>query len=440
MSFLVRKPEGPVSPEAIHADVEHVSATNNVTHSCLHKPTPEEIREQLERLIASRRFASSHRCQLLLRHVVETTLSGDAESLKERTIGVETLKRSPDYDTNSDPAVRVAAGEVRKKLAQYYYEPGKQDRVRIELPVGSYVPVFTLLDSASHDDGVVFAEETSGASQGLSAVAKSPVGKRTVIIGALAAGILVICATATTFHLFNSDAPLKSFWGSLVSAPNPVLICTGQMGTQHLGDSARAPGDDPSTVMVLGPNGTYPENPTTVILSDAVAMANIAGVLRSENKEFAIRSSAYTNFQDLQKGPAVLVGGFNNDWTIFFTRSMRYHFAGNSEGDQWIEDRNNPQAKIGMQNIRKEVYGPLEFALIARIFNTETKQPIILIAGVTPAGTMAAGTFVTSSQYLKEFEKAAPKGWETKNLEMLIRANVIGNQPGPPQLVGLAAW
>ena len=53
----------------------------------------------------------------LLRYVVEQTLSGNEENLKERTLGVEVFRRSPDYDTNLDPVVRLSAGEVRKRLA-----------------------------------------------------------------------------------------------------------------------------------------------------------------------------------------------------------------------------------------------------------------------------------------------------------------------------------
>ena len=59
-----------------------------------------------------------------------------------RTAGVEVFGRKPDCDNNSDPIVRVTATELRKKLAQYYYEDGHSDEIRIELPPGSYLPRF----------------------------------------------------------------------------------------------------------------------------------------------------------------------------------------------------------------------------------------------------------------------------------------------------------
>lgn len=78
------------------------------------------IRLQLTRVLESAPFRTSKRYPALLSYVVEKTLQGDTDSLKERTLGIEVFRREPEYDTNADPVVRIAAGEVRKRLAQYY--------------------------------------------------------------------------------------------------------------------------------------------------------------------------------------------------------------------------------------------------------------------------------------------------------------------------------
>jgi hypothetical protein len=72
--------------------------------------------------------------------VVEETIHGRADRLKERAIAVKAFNRKPSYDNNADPVVRVAAGEVRKRLAQYYNEPENDGQIRIELPIRAYVP------------------------------------------------------------------------------------------------------------------------------------------------------------------------------------------------------------------------------------------------------------------------------------------------------------
>src|SRR5277367_1778649 len=105
-------------------------------------PSAVLVREQLRRLVAHSLFTNSKRYPVLLAYTVEQTLLGNAGDLKERTIGVEAFGREPIYDVNLDPVVRTTAAEVRKRLIQYYYNSDHAGEVVIELPVGSYVPLF----------------------------------------------------------------------------------------------------------------------------------------------------------------------------------------------------------------------------------------------------------------------------------------------------------
>ncbi len=100
------------------------------------------VRAALESVISGDAFSGSKRCQDFLRLVVERTLAGDLDSLRERMIGVEMFNRPADYDTSNDAVVRVRATEVRKRLAQHYREAASPPEVRIDLPPGSYVPEF----------------------------------------------------------------------------------------------------------------------------------------------------------------------------------------------------------------------------------------------------------------------------------------------------------
>src|SRR5277367_5306442 len=105
-------------------------------------PSAVLVREQLRRLVAHPLFTNSKRYPVLLTYTVEQTLLGNAGDLKERTIGVEAFGREPSYDVNLDPIVRTTAAEVRKRLIQYYYNTDHAGELIIELPVGSYVPLF----------------------------------------------------------------------------------------------------------------------------------------------------------------------------------------------------------------------------------------------------------------------------------------------------------
>ncbi len=86
------------------------------------------IHEQLERLLSNSHFKQSRRFPSFLRFVIDQTLQGQTDLLKERTLGIEIFGREADYDTASDPIVRVTATEIRKRIAQYYQEPGHETR------------------------------------------------------------------------------------------------------------------------------------------------------------------------------------------------------------------------------------------------------------------------------------------------------------------------
>src|SRR3984957_9239988 len=100
------------------------------------------IKEQLERLLSNSHFSQSRRFPSFLRFVIDQTLLGQTDLLKERTLGIEIFGREADYDTASDPIVRVTATEIRKRIAQYYQEPGHETELRVSLPAGSYIPQF----------------------------------------------------------------------------------------------------------------------------------------------------------------------------------------------------------------------------------------------------------------------------------------------------------
>jgi TolB-like protein/Tfp pilus assembly protein PilF len=104
--------------------------------------TEQAIREHLARLLTSNAFAHVDRLKRFLRYVVEETVVGRADNLKEYSIGVEVFDRETSFDPRTDPIVRVQARRLRARLVRYYDEEGRHDQLRIELPKGSYAPQF----------------------------------------------------------------------------------------------------------------------------------------------------------------------------------------------------------------------------------------------------------------------------------------------------------
>jgi len=108
-----------------------------------------DIEAALERILASRAFATAPRQQALLRHIVIETLEGRGDRLKEFSIAVDVFGRSPNFDPRVDSIVRVQASRLRSQLADYYDKDGLAERVRIEVPPGGYLGVFSRVDPSS---------------------------------------------------------------------------------------------------------------------------------------------------------------------------------------------------------------------------------------------------------------------------------------------------
>ena len=100
------------------------------------------VRAELDRILASKGFATAGRLSKLLRHVVGKTLAGETDQLKEYAVGIEVFDRDAKYDPRLDSIVRVEAGRLRTKLDEYYNGEGSGSPIRINLPRGGYSAVF----------------------------------------------------------------------------------------------------------------------------------------------------------------------------------------------------------------------------------------------------------------------------------------------------------
>ncbi len=105
-------------------------------------PAAEDVRAQLDILLASPDLDAPARARRFLRYVVEETLAGRAERIKAYAIGTQVFERNADFDAHNDPAVRIEAGRLRRALERYYLSDGLSDPVVITIPKGGYVPHF----------------------------------------------------------------------------------------------------------------------------------------------------------------------------------------------------------------------------------------------------------------------------------------------------------
>lgn len=399
------------------------------------EPRADEVREQLNRLLANPFFSHSKRFPTFLRFVVEHTLNGDAENIKERTLGIEIFGRDAEYDTASDPIVRVTAAEIRKRVAQYYQDPAHDHELRIALPSGSYIPQFHWPrgagDSQLNDVESPAAEDNTLADPQPAKTARH--SHAMLIIACVAAGVLSV-ASVLLWQATHRSA-MDFFWRPVLASNDPVLLCIAdqlQYSSIALRDAA-----EPTHQVILN------DRLTAIVVDDVYATVKVAGVLQSDRKQYSLKGEGATNLEDLRNGPTVFIGAFDNAWTLRMTNPLRYHFANNAEmtkmtivdstapsQPQWILDRS---IQMATNNYR-------DYAIIARFTDSNTGKLAVVVAGVGRGGTIAAGEFLTDAGDLAQLQRAAQAAGDKKNMEVVLSTQIIDGEPGSPKMEAAYFW
>ena len=414
------------------------------------------IREQLYRLLAHALFANSKRYPALLAYIVEETLKGNASDLKERSIGIEVFGRAPTYDANADPVVRITAGEVRKRLSLYYYDSSHAGEVVIELPLGTYVPIFRQPElpaepSESQEPApLVFTSAPASpiahpAHPTVSAggPAKSARWKWLlngfVVTAACAAGVLggmLIKPTPAPEPPSNIDR----FWEPFTSSLNPTTFCLGEPAKNIDVDSINsfeAPVTSPAEPQKLYVRLHLSGN---LALADVITLTRTAAALEARHKPFRVVPASEASFAQLREGPIVLIGAFDNIWTLRVTQKLRFGFE-SKDGVALIVDRKS-QTKTTWATAWDLPYQKLsrDYAIVARIHDSTTGQPVIIAAGISEEGTEAAGEILYNPVYLNSLVAKAPANWEKMNMEAVIETQVIEGHSGPPNILAVETW
>ncbi len=366
------------------------------------------ILDQLERLLTSPAFRTSKRLSAFLRYIVEETLANGGCGLKERTIGVHVFGRSPDYDTSSEPVVRVSAGDLRKRIAQYYHEPGHDNELRIDLPIGSYHPIFHL-------------PAALGVASGTPALATSPTQINRSLAQswqkyALAGLTVLITAIAVAAAIKMPGNAFDQFWSPVMDSTGTALVYVGT----HQDDDR-------------------------MVFEDAVALGDLSGMLRARNRTYRILKTADATPEVLKQGPSVLIGGFTNAVARRLTQQLRFTFASDGSGPSligYIQDR---------QNLNKRDWsvpkGPLgssptftDYAIVTRVVDPVTDKIAVVSAGIRRYGTLEAAEFLSHPEQIETVTAHAPWDWRKKDMQAVLAIDVKDGKPQPARVVASYFW
>jgi hypothetical protein len=401
------------------------------------------VLEELRKVLDSQPFRNSPRGRQFLSYVVQHKLEGREQLLKERTIGTEIFQRKADYATADDSVVRVQAGEVRRRLEQYYHTAPSSSPGRIELPLGSYAPEFRW-DSPP----------TSSPADLASSARRS---WRPWALGVLGLGVVLAVVLATRLpNRRPSESALDQFWSPIFSTSQPVLICLAKPVLYrpsldlYRRYSKTHPGTfeteverwnrplllDPHEKIVWGDVVSFQDY--GVAMGDVYVAAKLSALFDHIAKPSQLRIGTNYSFEDLRNSPAVVVGAFNNRWTLQMTSNLRFAFA-EEDGKFRIQEQGpSGRALSFMAGPHGEVVE--DFAIVTRLLDSKTGQVLIAAAGLGANGTQAAGEFISRRDYLEEAFRSAPRDWQQKNLQVVLRTAVTDSVAGPPRVVTMYFW
>jgi len=415
------------------------------------------ILAQLELLTRDEIFRSSKRSIAFLRYVVEETLKGYADQIKERTIGIEVFERSSSYDTNLDHIVRTAATELRKRLAIYYGDEKHRSELRIGLVPGSYIPKFTHANhtlQVAAESGVLAApvndpdrihptadESTAHPSHEAGDALIRDASRRSKWRLAYLLCAVVLVASYAAYVWMHKQTPEYLFWKPVLDTPGPVLLAVGYVPNGPPTPVAPdANQNSPPAIPQSGASGSVP-------FADAVTIARVFGELQSNGKKVLIRKENASSFSDLREGPVVLIGAFNNEWSLRLTRQLRYSLAMDAEDHLiYIKDAKNPTSRAWSWKTNQPrdqvggAGGPVlrDYALITRMRNSETGHVLVVIGGLYTYGTQSAGEFLTDPQSMQSVAKSSLLLSGFQNLQIVLETTVTDGTPGPPKVLAVS--
>jgi len=401
------------------------------------------VLRELRDILASQPFRNSDRSKQFLSYVVLHKVEGQDELLKERTIGTEIFHRKVGYATGDDPVVRVQAGEVRRRLKQYYQSQPTGSSLRIELPVGSYAPEF-------HWNSPTVAAEV-----GIVTTSKKHALRLwwAISVTTIVAAALVVAFT--TRHGSKTQS-LDLFWAPMSSTSQPVLICLAKpvsyrpslalyqrYSKNHSGTfqteverSNQVLPLDPREKMVWSDMVAYPDY--GVAMGDVYAATRLSALFASINKPSQVRIGNNYSFEDLRNSPAVVIGAFNNRWTLEMTSNLHFVFAEQNGQFRIQEQGSQGQVRSWTTGPHGEVTE--DFAIVTRLLDSKTGQVLFAVAGLGANGTQAAGEFISRRDYLEEAFRKAPADWQKKNVQVLLETTVTDSVAGPPRVVAAYFW
>lgn len=290
--------------------MEYVTETFHDESRALDGPAPQECLAQIDRLISSPLLQRSENLCKLIKYLADHTLNSPTHHLKEHQIATEALGRSAEFDPQLDASVRVLAGRLRNRLAEYYQSAGAHDSILVDVPRGTYMLSF------ERRADVLQASPLAVAVVAGSHRPPAPSGNHFKAVLALAIVVIVLLVTASVFYIIHRGsaelapkkddaaglpAPFQIFWNPFFHGPqetivvfsNPLFVGNPETGFRYF-DPARDSRDK--------------INQHYTGIGELLGVAELDGLFQKSGGKFRIKPGGMFTFDEARGNNLIFVG------------------------------------------------------------------------------------------------------------------------------------
>lgn len=387
----------------------------------------EEMRRQLDRILNSETFRQAGSLRRLLAYLGEKSLNGEADQLKEYTVGLEAFGKPPTYNPQQDASVRVQAAKLRQKLEEYYRTEGAGDLVRVQFPKGRFKLEF----------------ETRSA---------APAPRRSRLAAPVAAGlagaVLGSALTLLVVSLIGRDptpavpwtAELEELWQPFLESSRPLLIGLGTPMFAHLGPvflrdpAANEPHElDASPYLGALRKGFPGLDPVPTYLytgvGEAIGATELVRLLAGRRREVTIKRSASVSWEDIERQDVIFLGSTK------FNPQLK-ELPGGLElvmmPGEIVNLKPGPgePASLRGQWPTGAPYRVSDYALITRIHGLHQRGEILILGANSTEGTLAAVRYMTQPSYAADLVAKLKQGGRLpRHYQVVLHARLKQGMP-----------
>jgi hypothetical protein len=387
----------------------------------------DEVRAQVERLVRSKAFETSEVHRRLLQYLAEKTLKGEADRLKEYTIGLEAFGKPDSYDPRHDSIVRLQVGRLRQKLTAYYQTEAAEDDVLISLPKGAFKLNFEVVRTQT--PAVVEPPPTRQRQMRILAAALV-----LAFLWAAVSTVLYVSAARSSAARAGWTPELEALWGPFLESHRSLVLCIGAPlfvripGYGFFRDPRSNDWEDADKSdrfarlrKLLGEAELSPSYSFTGV-GEASAGVLLAKRLASRKPDMLLTRSNLLSWQQISDHDIIFVGPpkFNRQLQA---AALTQDIVVEPDGIRNLKPRAGEPAYLEDHIVAGKLSEGETHAVISRIPGPSGVGEFLIIAGNASPDTLAAAEWLTQPWHAKELvgHLRTPSGKLPRYFQVVIK-------------------